>query len=146
MDTKGVEEKSNNVRIFGSRVAGSSYFLENGNQIIFTKGWYETSDPQIIRELDLIANKSPLIFIPEHEKELIQKLQEARDKGFQGDLAAVINASLAQHVIDKPVNAVGETLVNQAAAAAGNNTEERLRAALAAQAGRANAAASNSGK
>ena len=87
-------EKVSNIRIFRSRIPNSRYVFENGREVFFTAGWYETSDPREIEQLDKVANKAPTIYTDAHEKEVIAALLKAREGGFSGDLGTLMNQEL----------------------------------------------------
>lgn len=75
------------LRIFRSRVPGSSFVMREGYTIYFTHGWYETSDPSEIAQLDAVANKVPTIHTEEHETEIVEAILAARREGFTGSIA-----------------------------------------------------------
>lgn len=74
------------LRIFRSRVPGSSFVMRAGYTIYFTHGWYETTDPAEIEQLDAVANKTPTIYTEEHEADIVEAVLAARREGFQGSV------------------------------------------------------------
>lgn len=74
------------LRIFRSRVPGSSFVMREGYTIYFTNGWYETSDPSEIEQLDAVANKVPTIHTEEHEADIVEAILAARREGFTGSI------------------------------------------------------------
>jgi hypothetical protein len=85
-----------NVRIFRSRVPGSSFVMAEGYTIYFTHGWYETSDPSEIKQLEGVANKVPTVYTDEHEKEILAAVMEARKQGFAGSIGEAMAQQLSQ--------------------------------------------------
>lgn len=82
------------MRIFRSRVPGSSFTMPKGYTIYFTGGWFETSDPDEIKELDAVANKTPTIYTEEHEAEIVAAVIEARRHGFVGSIGDAMTQQL----------------------------------------------------
>lgn len=83
-----------NIRIFRSRVPGSSFVMKEGYTIYFTKGWFETSDPSEIAQLDAVANKTPTIYTDEHEAEIVAAVLEARKLGYEGSIGDAMTQQL----------------------------------------------------
>lgn len=77
----------NKIRIFRSRIPGSSFVMKEGYTIYFHNGWYETSDKSEIEQLDAVANKTPAIHTEEHERDIVAAIIQARKEGFQGSIA-----------------------------------------------------------
>lgn len=86
-------------RIYGNRVAGGSFVFADGSSCLFYKGWFETSDPVQISQLDAILGKQPLIFKPDHEDAIVTKLEEVRKRGGSGTIAQIVNAAMAEQVL-----------------------------------------------
>lgn len=82
------------LRIFRSRIPGSSFVMREGYTIYFTHGWYETSDPSEIDQLDKVANKVPTIHTDEHETEIVDAILAARREGFQGSIGEAMAQQL----------------------------------------------------
>lgn len=91
------------MRIYRSRVPGSSFAMPGGYMIYFTGGWYETSDEAEIKELDKVANKTPTIYTEEHEAEIIAAVIEARRQGFAGSIG---DAMTQQLTVEQRLNAL----------------------------------------
>lgn len=83
------------IRIFRSRVPGSSYCMKEGYTIYFTGGWYETTDESEIEQLDKVANKTPTIYTDEHEAAIIAAVIEARKEGFAGSIGDAMTQQLS---------------------------------------------------
>jgi hypothetical protein len=70
--------------------------------IVFPNGWYQTSDPEEIKQLDEIANNTPTIYTDEEQDKITKFVFEAKAKadaegrslGF--DVGALLNAAQAQ--------------------------------------------------
>lgn len=159
---KTVEELDKNpeakMRIFRSRIPGSSFVMREGYTIYFTNGWYETTDPSEIAQLDAVANKVPTIHTEEHEKEIIEAILEARRQGFTGSIADAMAQQLTAEQRIQALRTQGgsggtgaplklPTVLPPGAAPAGitqaeaESSEKSLKAAIAAS--RANMAQSN---
>jgi hypothetical protein len=88
------EELLKKIRIFRSRIPGSSFVMKEGYTIYFTEGWYETSDPSEIVQLDAVANKTPAIYTDEQEAQIIAAIIEARKQGFTGTIGEALSQQL----------------------------------------------------
>ena len=97
------------LRIFRSRVHGSTFFFAEGTCAVFTNGWYETSDASEIKQLDLVANKTPTIYTDEKEKEIIQAVVEARKAGFSGTIGEAMTQQLT---VEDRIRALTHSRVN----------------------------------
>lgn len=119
-------------RLFGSRVPGASFYMANGNQILFHGGWYETSDPTEIDELGKMAKlRQPIIFVPEGEAQIVENIEKARAGGFTGNLSALVTATIALQPNAQPVvNDVAAGQIKAASDGAGLS-EEQLRRNIA---------------
>jgi hypothetical protein len=88
-------------RIFRSRIAGMRVQIP-GKVIVFPGGWYQTTDPEEIKHLDNIANKTPTIYTDEEQDKIARFVFEAKAKaeaegtslGF--DVGALLNAAQAK--------------------------------------------------
>lgn len=88
------EDDIKKIRIFKSRIPGSSFVFQEGYTIFFTDGWYETSDESEIKQLDAVANKVPTIHTDEHEQDIINAIIEARRQGFTGSIGEALTTQL----------------------------------------------------
>jgi hypothetical protein len=89
------EELLKRIRIFRSRIPGSSFVMREGYTIYFTDGWYETSDPSEIKQLDAVANRTPAIHTDEHEAAIIEAIIEARRQGFTGTIGEALTQQMS---------------------------------------------------
>lgn len=83
------------LRIFRSRIPGSSFVMREGYTVYFTHGWYETSDPSEIAQLDAVANRVPTIHTDEHEAEIVEAILAARREGFSGSIGDAMATQLS---------------------------------------------------
>ena len=107
------------LRIFRSRVHGSTFFFSEGTCAVFTNGWYETSDSSEIKQLDAIANKTPTIYTDEKEKEIIQAVVEARKAGFSGTIGEAMTQQLT---VEDRIRALTHSRSNPQTALPGGQT------------------------
>lgn len=84
-----------NLRIFRSRIPGSSFVFREGYTVYFTHGWYETTDPSEIQQLDAVANKTPAIYTDEHEADIVAAILQARREGFTGSIAEAMTQQIS---------------------------------------------------
>lgn len=83
------------LRIFRSRIPGSSFVMRAGYTVYFTHGWYETTDPAEIEQLDAVANKVPTIYTEEHEADIVEAVLAARREGFVGSVGDAMAQQLS---------------------------------------------------
>lgn len=88
------EDRIPQMRIFRSRVPGSSFVMREGYTIYFHDGWYETTDPSEISQLDGVANKVPTIYTEENEQAIVAAVIEARARGYTGSVADAMHQQL----------------------------------------------------
>jgi len=95
------------LRIFRSRIPGSSFVMREGYTIYFHNGWYETTDPSEISQLDAVANKVPTIHTEEHEKDIVEAIIQARREGFVGSVAEAMSQQITVEQRVKALRASG---------------------------------------
>ena len=134
--------EDSDIKIFRAFPAGSRFQFSQAlgyKEIWFSHGWYETSDPQEIKELEAVANKPGSIIFTDAAQDRILAAVNAAKKHFQGqglsaDAAAILEQAIrvGEHQTVQQTSQLG---VPNLSVPALDDPEAALRAAIRSQAG-----------
>lgn len=125
-----------NMRIFRSNPPGTRFQFSNGVEIYFNHGWYETDNPQEIKELEaVVASGKGCIYTDARQDQILEAVNKARSllgtKATSAEMADVLNQAVVIGEHPEVGNAIPGTMpILSPADQAGIDPIQSLQAAI----------------